>query len=267
MQVELNGFSLHYEDAGAGTPLLLIHGFPLAAAIWQEQTAALAGKLRVIAPDLRGFGSSGMPAGNCTMDLYADDMIALLDHLRIERAAVCGMSMGGYVLLNLLERYPARVAAACFMVTRAAADDEEGRARRLLLAKEVLVSGAGVAATAFSKVLFAPGMAAKRPELVAAVTQMMMAAKPAGLAGGLLAMRERTDYSGRLGICKVPALVIGGEEDMAMPAAESRKLAAELPGSRLCMIPGAGHMVMMEQPEEVNRALGEFLSAVILDEG
>jgi len=91
---------------------------------------------------------------------------------------------------------------------------------------------------------------------------MMMATKPAGLAGGLLAMRERADYSGRLGICKVPALVIGGEEDVAMSPEESRKLAAALPGSRLCMIPGAGHMVMMEQPEEVNRALGEFLSGI-----
>jgi pimeloyl-ACP methyl ester carboxylesterase len=262
MQAELNGFSLHYEDAGAGTPLLLIHGFPLSAAIWREQTAALAGKFRVITPDLRGFGSSGMPDGACTMDLYADDMIALLDHLGLERAAVCGMSMGGYVLLNLLERYPARVAGACFMVTKAAADDAEGRARRLLLADEVLQSGAAVAATAFSKMLFAPETAANRPELVAEVLQIMMAAQPAGLASGLLAMRERTDYSNRMDICTVPALVIGGEEDLAIPPEESRKLAAALPGSLLRMIPGAGHMVMMEQPAEVNRVLMEFLSGL-----
>jgi pimeloyl-ACP methyl ester carboxylesterase len=262
MQAELNGFSLHYEDAGTGTPLLLIHGFPLSAAIWREQTAALAGKFRVITPDLRGFGSSGMPDGACTMNMYADDMIALLDHLGLERAAVCGMSMGGYVLLNLLERYPARVAGACFMVTKAAADDAEGRARRLLLADEVLQSGAAVAATAFSKMLFAPETAANRPELVAEVLQIMMAAQPAGLASGLLAMRERTDYSNRMDICTVPALVIGGEEDLAIPPEESRKLAAALPGSLLRMIPGAGHMVMMEQPAAVNRVLMEFLSGL-----
>jgi 3-oxoadipate enol-lactonase len=260
MQAELHGFSLFYEDAGAGTPLLLIHGFPLSAAIWREQTAGLAGKLRVIAPDLRGFGNSELPPGGCTMDLYADDLIALLDHLGLERAAVCGMSMGGYVLLNLLERYPARVSGACFMVTKAAADDDEGRARRLLLADEVLKSGAAVAATAFSKVLFAPETAANRPELVAEVLQVMMAAEPDGLAAGLLAMRERRDYSDRMAICTVPALIIGGEEDLAIPPAESLKLAGALPGSRLCMIPGAGHMVMMEQPAGVNRALEEFLS-------
>lgn len=260
MQPGLKGFSLYYEDSGAGMPLLLIHGFPLSAAIWRDQIAVLAGKFRVIAPDLRGFGRSELPEGGCTMDLYADDMIALLDHLGVEKAVVCGMSMGGYILLNLLERYPQRVSGACFMVTKAGGDDAEGQARRKLLADEVLKSGAAVAATAFSKVLFAPGTAATRPEIVAEVLQVMMASKPAGLAAGLLAMRERTDYEGGLAICKVPALVIAGEEDMAIPAAESRKLAAGIPGSQLRMIHGAGHMVMMEQAEEVNRAFFEFLS-------
>jgi pimeloyl-ACP methyl ester carboxylesterase len=260
MQFELNGFPLCYEESGSGAPLLLIHGFPLSAAIWREQTAGLGGKFRVIAPDLRGFGKSGLSPEECTMDRYADDLIALLDHLGIGRAAVCGMSMGGYVLLNLLERYPERVAAACFMVTRAGADDEEGKARRLMLADAVLATGAAVAADAFSKVLFAPQTAAERPELIEEVRQIMMAATPAGLAGGLLAMRNRPDYSSRLTLCTVPALVIGAEDDLAMPPAESRQLAAGIPGSRLCMIAGAGHMVMMEQPVAVNRALEEFLS-------
>jgi pimeloyl-ACP methyl ester carboxylesterase len=257
-----NGFPLHYEESGSGMPLLLIHGFPLSAAIWREQLAALAGSCRVIAPDLRGFGSSGFPDEPCTMDRYADDLVALLDRLGIDRAVVCGMSMGGYVLFNLLERYPARVAAACFMVTRAGSDDAEGRKRRKLLAGEVLAKGATVVAAAFSKVLFAPQTAVDRPELVADVMEIMLAAQPAGLAGGLLAMRERQDYRGKLGICKVPALVIGAAEDMAMPPEESRQLAAEIPGSVLHLIPEAGHMVMLEQPEAVNRLLQEFMAAL-----
>lgn len=260
MQVVLNGISLHFEASGAGMPLLLIHGFPLSAEIWREQTAGLAGKFRIITPDLRGFGRSDAPTGTCTMDLYADDMIALLDHLGIERAAVCGMSMGGYVLLNLLERYPQRVAAACFMVTKAGADDTEGRMRRLVLAEEVLNTGAEVAAAAFSKVLFAAKTAATRPELVTEVLQIMLAAKPAGLAAGLLAMRDRPDYGDRLGLFSVPSLVIGAEDDMAIPPEESRRLAAGLAEARLCMIPKAGHMVMLEQPAEVNRVLMEFFS-------
>jgi pimeloyl-ACP methyl ester carboxylesterase len=260
MRADVNGVSLFYEDGGAGRPLLLIHGFPLSSGIWREQSVGLAGKFRVIAPDLRGFGRSGLPEGNCIMDTYADDMVALLDHLGIDRAAVCGMSMGGYVLLNMLDRYPERVSAACFMVTKAGADDEAGRTRRRVLADEVLKTGAEAAAAVFTNVLFSAETAANRPALVDEVRQIMMAATPAGLAAGLLAMRERGDYVGRLDICKVPAMVIGAEDDRAIPPEESRKLAAGLIGSRLCMIGGAGHMVMMEQPELVNHALEEFLS-------
>lgn len=257
-----SGFTLSYEERGSGTPLLLIHGFPLSARIWREQLVALSGSFRVIAPDLRGFGKSEFPAGDCTMDDYADDLIGLLDRLGIEKAVVCGMSMGGYVLFNLLERYPTRVAAACFMVTRAGSDDSDGRKRRKLLAGEVLAKGATVVAAAFSKVLFAPQTATDRPELVADVMEIMLTAQPAGLAGGLLAMRERRDYRGGLGDCKLPTLVIGAADDMAMPPEESRQLAAEIPGSELHIIPAAGHMVMLEQPAEVNRLLHKFMTAL-----
>ena len=260
MQIGSGVGSLFYEDAGSGRPLILIHGFPLSGEIWREQLSGLAGKFRVIAPDLRGFGKSVPPEGGCSMDLYADDTVMLMDHLQIEKAAVCGMSMGGYVLLNLLDRYPDRVNAACFMVTRGGADDAEGKAGRTALAAEVLHSGATVAADAFSRILFAPGSAAKNPGMVAQVHGMMMAASPPGLAGGLLAMRDRLDYSNRLAEFRVRSLVIGAEDDMAIPREESLKLAKGLPDATLCMIPEAGHMVMMEQPEAVNRAVTEFLA-------
>lgn len=251
---------LFYEEAGNGMPLILIHGFPLSGGIWSGQLAGLAGKFRVIAPDLRGFGRSAPPDLPYTMDLYADDTIMLMDHLKIDSAAVCGMSMGGYVLLNLLERYPERVNAACFMVTKGGADDVDGRVRRTALAEEILKSGAKVAADAFSRILFAPGSVARNPELAAQVHGMMLEASPAGLISGLLAMRDRPDYSERLANIRVRSLVLGAEEDMAIPREESEKLAAGLHDATLLVIPGAGHMVMMEQPEAVNRALAGFLA-------
>lgn len=254
--------SLFYEEAGSGKPLILIHGFPLSGGIWRRQLAGLAVKYRVIAPDLRGFGRSTPSELPYSMDLYADDTIMLMNHLKIESAAVCGMSMGGYVLLNLLERYPERIDAACFMVTKAGADDAEGRYRRTALAEEILKSGSKAAADAFSRILFAPGSAAVNPDMVAQVHEMIMEASPAGLASGLLAMRDRPDYGKKLGRIMVRSLVIGAEEDMAIPKEESRKLAAGLPNAALCMIPGAGHMVMLEQSEAVNRAFMEFLAPV-----
>lgn len=251
--------TLFYEESGSGRPLILIHGFPLSGAIWSHQLAGLSDRFRVIAPDLRGFGRSTPSDLPYSIDLYADDTIMLMDHLGIDKAAVCGMSMGGYVLLNLLDRYPERIDAACFMVTKAGADDAEGRGRRTILAEEVLKSGAGVAADAFSRILFAPGSIDKIPEMAAHLHAAMLEASPAGLASGLLAMRDRPDYTKKLGKFTVRSLVIGAVEDKAISPEESIKLAAGLRKSTLCMIADAGHMVMMEQPEAVNLALAEFL--------
>ena len=251
---------LHYEAAGEGIPLVLLHGFPLSGAIWRNQLAGLADCCRVIVPDLRGFGRSAPPEGGCTMDSYSDDVVQLLDSLGISQAVFCGMSMGGYVVFNLLERYPERALGACFMVTRGGAEDEAGKVRRTVLADEVLKSGAGAAADIFSTILFAPVTIIGNPSLVENVRLLMMAANPAGLAGALLAMRDRGDYSNRLNAFSLPALVIGAADDMAIPPEESRLLAAGLGNARLCIIPQAGHMVMLEQPEAVNAALREFLA-------
>src|SRR5574340_545815 len=110
MQALINGINLAYDDSGTGIPVLLIHGFPLSRRMWHPQRMTLtAAGYRVITPDLRGFGESDAPDGPYSMELFADDLAALLDHLGIERTVVGGMSMGGYVLLNLLERYPERL--------------------------------------------------------------------------------------------------------------------------------------------------------------
>ncbi len=262
MQALINGISLAFDDCGSGLPLLLIHGFPLSRTIWQPQIAALQGEFRTIAPDLRGFGESDAPDGPYSMDLFGDDMIGLLDHLGIDRTVVCGMSMGGYVAMNLLDRYPERVRAACFMVTRSAADDEAGRERRLNLAREVLEKGPQIVADAFGRILFSSGTGNGDTELVAEVCRIMARTPARGLAGGLLAMRERPDYTGRLAAFAVPSLVIGAEKDMAIPPEESRRLAEGLPDARLVIIPDAGHMAGMENPTAVNRELLTFLRSL-----
>jgi pimeloyl-ACP methyl ester carboxylesterase len=262
MNAFINGINLAYDDSGAGLPLLLIHGFPLSRAMWAPQREALRDSFRIIAPDLRGFGNSDAPDGPYSMDIFADDMVALLDHLGIDRAVVCGMSMGGYVLLNLLDRYPERVRAACFMVTRAGADDESGKERRLTLAREVMVKGPQIVAEAFSRVLFSSRRGEDGAELMETVRNIMGGNSSRGLAGGLLAMRERPDFSGRLGEFTLPSLVIGAEDDLAIPPQESQLLADGLPQARLVVVPHAGHMAGMENPAVVNEALASFLASL-----
>jgi pimeloyl-ACP methyl ester carboxylesterase len=256
-----NSSCLHYAEQGDGLPLVLIHGFPLCREMWRPQMSALADAgWRVICPDLPGFGESPPGRGAASMAGYADAVIGLLDELGIARAAVGGMSMGGYVLLNLLERYRGRVSGTLFMVTRASADDAAGKEKRTSLAAQVHAGNRLIVADTFARVLFAPDTIQKNPGLVDQVRQWMEASSEEGLAGALLAMRDRDDYLARLPSFTVPALVIGAEQDLAVPLEHSRLLAAGLPQSELCVIPGAGHMANLEQPELFNRCLVEFLA-------
>jgi pimeloyl-ACP methyl ester carboxylesterase len=263
MKAEINGFDMAWDDVGSGPPVVLIHGFPFCRRMWEPQVGVLtAAGYRTVACDLRGFGDSEASGSGVSMDLLADDVAALLDHMEIERAVVGGMSMGGYVLLNLIERHPQRVAGALFIVTRAAADDEPGMMRRTALAREVMSGRPEAVTQAFEEILFAEGVPSTRPDLVARVKGWMEATAPEGLTGGLLSMRDRRDYVDLLGRFDVPSLVIGAERDRAVPLEHSRILEQGLPSARLCVIPGAGHMANLENPEAFNRCMLEFLGTV-----
>ena len=263
MNAIINGISLAYDDVGSGPVLLLIHGFPLCRKMWRPQLNALPGAgFRVVAPDLRGFGDSDAPDGPYSMDLFADDLVALLDHLDIPRAVVGGMSMGGYVLFNLLERYPERISGACFITTRAHADDAEGKEQRLKLAQGVMKFGPDVIVESFEQVLFARESLLERPKLVGEVYGWMTGTDSRGLAGGLLAMRERKDYTELLGSFHCPALAMGAEDDRAAPLERAWEIAAGIPGCRLGVIPHAGHMANLENPGAFNECLLEFLRSL-----
>ncbi len=260
MKLTAGKSTLSYDDYGTGPALVLIHGFPLNRRMWRPQLRALgAAGYRVIAPDLRGFGATPPGDGAWTMDALADDIVALLDALKIETAVIGGMSMGGYVLLNLLERYPQRVAAALFLVTRGGGDDVAGKERRTVLAGEVEAGRPGVVTGVFADLLFARATRSSRPELVADVAAMMAETSMAGLSGGLRAIRDRRDYLNRLSTFTLPALVIGADEDQAIPAEHGRVIADALPNAELHLIAEGGHMVNMEQPEAFNRCLLDFL--------
>jgi len=261
--LKVNNINLAYNDCGQGPAILLIHGFPLNRKMWQAQVQPLAGAgYRVITPDLRGFGDSEVPVDGYSMDGFADDLIALLDALKIERAVVGGMSMGGYILLDLLERYPERVSAACFIATKSPADDEEGRARRSSLASQAEQLGANPIIKIFAELLFAPETILAQPELIALVTCWMRSTSPHALAGGLLAMRDRKDYTSLLPNFPHPSLVLVGTEDRAASHDAIDLFNAGLPRCRSHVIAHGGHMVNMEQPEEFNRMLLGFLTEI-----
>lgn len=252
--------TLAWDDVGSGPCVLLIHGFPLRRALWRPQVTALtAAGYRVVAPDLPGFGDSDACADSATIDRYADHLIELLDHLAIDQVAGVGMSMGGYVLFNLLERYSRRFSAAVFAVTRCLPDDETGRQRRYQLVQAAQQQGPQAVADPFLDILIPPELRDSRPRLAEEVYGWMVGTSTVGLASGLLAMAARTDATPLLATIGVPTLVIGAEEDRAIPPEHSSMIAGGITNSRLVVIPEAGHLVNLERPGEFNRALLEFL--------
>nr|WP_320015230.1 alpha/beta hydrolase [uncultured Desulfobacter sp.] len=260
MQTELNGIQLAYDEVGEGPAVLLIHGFPLCRQMWRPQAKALAAAgFRAVVPDLRGFGESESGTEVGSTDLLADDLIALLDYLGIENAVVGGMSMGGYVMLNLLARYPERFSAACFIVTRADADDETARGKRNHLISEIEAGRPDAVPSAFTPLLFADQTVADRPELVDEVRGWMTATPSSGLVLGLEAIRDRDDSSALLPQLKIPVLIMGAQEDKAIPPEKSTDMAERIPGAQLSMLSAAGHMANLEQPDAFNSALLDFL--------
>ena len=252
-----------YDDLGAGDPIVFLHGFPHSRALWAPQLNALVDRARCIAPDLRGFGESTAKPP-FTMDQYADDVAALLDALHIERAVICGLSMGGYVALAFWRRHRARVRGLVLMDTRAGADSAEARVKRndmIALAHE---RGSSAVADAMITGMVGKSTRAKCPEVVDAVHRMLESAPVAGVVGGLAALREREDSTATLGTIDVPVLVVVGEEDVLTPPSEAAMLHAGIRGSTLEVIAGAGHVSNVERPAAVNHILSEFLAKLTL---
>jgi 3-oxoadipate enol-lactonase len=253
---------LHFHAAGNGPAVLFLHGFPLSHAIWHDQITHLAAKYRVIAPDLPGHGASApLPdAEAATMEQMAESVLALLDHLKIERAAVVGHSMGGYVSFALQRMAPKRVSGLALVSSQARNDTPEIQAGRLSLAEKVSHEGAGALADLMASRLFADEN--DDSKLHREVTAMMRENPVEGIVGSLHAMAKRDDFRSRLPELKDPALVLTGEQDHLIHMEKSEQMAAQMPNATLVKLLDTGHMPMLEAPAKVNQALTRWLELV-----
>lgn len=252
---------LHYVERGSGTPLVLVHGFPLDHSMWQGQLEGLSNRFQLLAPDLRGFGQSVVTPGLATMQLMADDLADLLDAAGIrEPVAFCGLSMGGYVAWQFALRHRDRLAKLILCDTRAVGDSAETAANRIGLAARVLKEGPGFVAETMLPKLFAPATSAAGAPCVEATKQVILRSDPKGIAAASRGMAQRPDVTAQLSRIDVPALIICGEHDAISPPAEMRGIAEAMPQATYVEIAGAGHMAPLEKPAEVNAAIAEFLS-------
>lgn len=257
---DLDGVSIFYHDEGQGEPLLLVHGFPLSSDLYQPQRAALSHRFRVITPDLRGMGRSDPLPGAYSMESYADDLSALLDHLGIGQAIVGGMSMGGYVVFALVRRHPDRVKGLILLDTKAAADTEEGRQGRFKMAEQARSEGASAIAEVMLPKMLTEQTLSQQPELAEFVRGMMAATPVEGITGALEAMAARSDSTPLLASIQVPTLIIVGNEDQITPTAVAQEMHKAIPNAELVIIDGAAHAATLERPAAVNQAIEEWAS-------
>lgn len=256
----LNGTELHWRDAGRGThAVLLLHAFPLHSGMWSRQIEALAATHRVIAPDYRGLGGTGGSPEPSTMALLAGDVRALLGHLRIERAAVVGLSMGGYLALELWRQAPGLFTGLALCDTKAGADTAEGAAGREAFARSALTQGLHWVAEQMVPRLLKPSPDAAA---VAEVRTLIGGGTPVGVAAAQRGMALRPDSGPTLGTITCPALVVVGEEDGLTPPPEAERLAAGIRGARLARVQGAGHLPNIEQPAAFNEVLTRFVAGL-----
>jgi pimeloyl-ACP methyl ester carboxylesterase len=262
MKARIAGADLHYEAAGRGPALLFLHAFPLNLGMWDAQAEALLSTHQVVRFDDRGFGASPPGDSILTMERIADDAAALLDRLEVSKVVVCGCSMGGYAAFAFVRRHADRLRGLVLQDTRAGADSEEGRRNRAVLAERVLREGAAAAADAFLHRLVGETTQKEQPALVTRLREMILATSPRGIADALAGLAARADSAPTLREIGVPTLVVCGAEDALTPVAESEALQRGITGSRLAVIPRAGHLANLEQPADFNEALREFLTAL-----
>jgi 3-oxoadipate enol-lactonase len=260
-QVSIGDVCLTVLERGAGMPLLLVHGFPLDHRMWDGQIEELSAGLRVIAPDLRGFGGSG-GAGDCTtMARFADDLARLLDALAVkEPIALCGLSMGGYVAWEFWRRHGERLSHLILCDTRSAADPPDAARLRRETADRVLSHGTGILVETMLPKLFAKRTFERDPSVVEAARRMIVEAPPAGVAAALRGMAQRHDASDWLTRISIPALVVCGQEDAISGVAEMEQIARKLPHAQFVVVPDCGHMAPMEDATRVNRAIRRFIA-------
>lgn len=259
----INDIQMAYTDAGAGDPVVLIHGYPFNRTLWNEQVEALSSSYRVIAPDLRGFGETDSSQAPATMNRMAQDVAELMDHLDIPRAVIGGLSMGGYVALAFYKQFASRVRALILADTRAQADTAEAKQTRAQHAEKALSEGMAGIADAMLPKLLTPETVSKHPDIVKRVRDMMLKTKPEGAAAALHGMAERDDHTSFLSQISSPTLILVGAEDALTPVADSEKMHANITGSHLVVLENAGHVSNLERTEQFNKALLDFLESSV----
>ena len=264
LSVAVNGATISYEDTGgSGMPVIFIHGFPFSKSTWKPQIEFLKKQYRVIAYDIRGFGSSTLGDEVTSIDLFATDLVQFMDVLKISKAVVCGLSMGGYILMNAVSRFPERFEAIILSDTQCIADSNEAREKRNQTIDQIEAKGLKEFAEAYVKNMFTVQTLENKKEVVEEVKQIILATSPQSITATLKALAHRRESCTLLKHVSVPALIICGKEDTVTPLSQSELLFNTLGDAQLHTIDNAAHLSNLEQPKIFNEHIHNFLPGFI----
>ncbi len=263
IRVPAGDVELAVEVRGEGLPVLFVHGFPFDRTVWRHQLATLS-RVRRIAPDFRGVGDSGAPPGadGYSLTRYADDLVAVLEAVGVRQAVLCGLSMGGYVIFELLRRHPERVKALILADTKPEPDSTEAKRGREELTQVAQRDGQDAVIERLLPRLLAAATQATQPEVAGQVREMAHRWSVPGLVGALRTLRDRPDSTDTLRDVRVPTLVLVGSEDQIAPPDTARAMAQLIPGAQCHVVPAAGHLAPLEQPLATSRVVADFLRAI-----
>lgn len=256
----IRGITLAYDDLGSGDApvLVFIHGHPFNRSMWAEQVSFFKNDYRLILPDLRGYGETEVTGPRALLDEMALDIIHLLDELNISTATFIGLSMGGQIVLDLWRLIPHRFDALVIVDSDARGETPESAARRLATADQILQDGmAKHTDETIHKYIAKASMV--NPKVYEPLHKMMSTTNPEGAAAAHKGRALRRDHTGILPRISVPSLIVVGTEDFFTPVPVARLMSDHIPGARLAVIEGVGHLPNMEAPEEFNKILGLFL--------
>ncbi|MFV2196474.1 alpha/beta fold hydrolase [Nocardiopsis sp. LOL_012] len=256
----MRGISVGYSDRGTGYPLLMIHGHPFDHTMWAPQAEFMSARgYRVIAPDLRGYGTSTVVPGTTTLAVFARDLDALLDHAGADTVGVVGLSMGGQVALELYRLFPDRVDSLVLAATDPHPETERRRLERRRLAARLRSEGMAGYADRMLVGMMSADNVRRSPDTARHVHTMMRGTDPEGAAAALLGRALRPDYVPLLKRVSCPTLLVAGQHDTLTPPELTEAMHVLVPDSVVEIIEGAAHLPNLERPESFNRAVHRFL--------
>ncbi len=241
--------------------VLFIHGFPFNKSMWDEQAGLLSGDHFVVTFDMRGHGESDAGRGQYLVEFYADDVIAIMDHLGLEKTCVCGLSMGGYTAMRAIDREPHRFSGLILCDTKSSPDTNEAKLNRANQIKTILAGNKSLFADGQIKALFAPRSIENKIPAVERIRTIIESTSDAALIGTLIALSARMDMTETLPRISAPTLIIVGKQDRITTLTDAGEMHAAIKGSRMAVVHEAGHLSNLENSEEFNAALLKFLSA------